>query len=192
MNCKLESLVLRWFRRQPKPPIQPERLLYGASEEKPQKGAFTQDYYDRYVVTRVETVHSGYWRAYGKRVGPSSGPGTKLGAQNEKDQRQERRLMKMDAKEFMRANGKDRRGPLAGQPLPVRPESAGSVPDFSKSTKESMQETLETIEFVLRKEGLTAKQRVNAIISLTISERKFGKREQNSRGSGADRVGSAG
>ena len=34
----------------------------------------------------------------------------------------------MDSKEFMNANERDRRGPSTGEPLPVRPESAGYVP----------------------------------------------------------------
>ena len=78
----MKRFVLRWFRKQPKSPIQHERLLYGTGDRKPKVGEETQDYYDRFRVTRVETVESGYWRAYGKRVGPSTGPGTKLGAQN--------------------------------------------------------------------------------------------------------------
>ena len=86
---RVKALVLRWFRKQPKPPMQPERLLYGTGNRKPEVGDETQDYYDRFRVTRVEEAEPGYWRAYGKRIGPSTGPGTKLSTQNARLDRQE-------------------------------------------------------------------------------------------------------
>lgn len=56
-----------------------ERLLYCTTVERPLEGEITQDYHDRYVVTRVAEEKPGSWSAYGKRVGPSTGPGTFLG-----------------------------------------------------------------------------------------------------------------
>jgi hypothetical protein len=64
-----------WFYHKPKP-IGPEELLF-VVEIKPKIGDTTQNYYHKYAVTRVVRVRAkNEYRAYGKKVGPSSGPGT--------------------------------------------------------------------------------------------------------------------
>ena len=66
----------RWFQRPKMPPAEPERLLFATGDDKPKVGSTCQSYTDRNVVTRVEKIGCGYYHAYGRRIGPSSGPGT--------------------------------------------------------------------------------------------------------------------
>jgi hypothetical protein len=58
-------------------------------------------------------------------------------------------------------------------------EQSGSVIDWSKSTRESMQETLETIEWICHRDDMQIAHKVNATLSMCIGERRFGERKPN-------------